>query len=431
MTLRYSTLALLTAAGLGVSAAASAQQTVLIDLGRDDNPTAGNYNNAAAAAANFDTVADFPTLANMVNTAGGNTGWGLDLVDAIPQTVTGLGIAGFNTAPAPNDSTFLNSAAADSLFLAPPIGNVATFQLSDLNPADTYSLSMYGFITAGREPMQFTVGGTSLQLDPQDNTFMTVDFSGVAAAGGTIDIDLEVIDDPGTTEFAQAQWGAMRVTNDNTGQQFLFDFGRDDNQSGSNYNNIAGPSGVSFAEVSDFPSLTDLIDSTGAASSVDFALTGVSDPISAGGGPIGTGIAGFNTAPSPNDSGFDDSAAADSLFVNRGAEAFFELTGLDPSKVYDLEFYGFITAGRPETLITIDGVTDGFLPTNNTGSDKAAFLGVAPDASGVIAFKVAADVPPGTEFRQAQLGAIKITEVPEPASAALLGLGVLAVLRRR
>lgn len=421
--------------GAAIAFASQSQAVeVLIDFGGANNPTVvGNYNNAAAPRAPFQSIADFPTLTGMIDAAGASTGFGLDLVAvANVPSVPRLGIGGFNAAPSPNNSGFLDSAAADTMFvLANGPGNTAMFELSDLKTdGTTYSLGMYGFIGGqDRTLTEWTVGGSSQTLDPQNNTSTRVDFSNIAPVGGVIDIGFtSTVLDGG---FAQAHWNAFEIVDDSTGQTLFVDFGRDDNQSGSNYNNVAAPGGVEFPTIDSWPTLLDMIDDSGAATSYDLDLVSVTNPTFGVGGPVGTGIAGFNAAPSPNNSGFEDAAAADSLFVFDTTDATFEVSGLKTDGTpYDLDFYGYITADRTLMEIEINGVVQ-TLDTQDNTDGLLRFAGLVPDSSGVISFTVGAGVD-GGGVRQAQLSAMRITEVPEPGAVtiALMVMGCMFAGRR-
>lgn len=425
-TLSFYPLTLLCAA-IAIAGQAQAVE-VLIDFGGANNPTVvGNYNNAAAARAPFQSIADFPTLTGMIDATGASTGFGLDLVAvADVPSVPRLGIGGFNTAPSPNNSGFLDSAAADTMFiLANGPGNTAAFELSDLKTdGTTYSLGMYGFIGGqDRTLTEWTVGGVSAQLDPQNNTSTRVDFSNVAPVGGVIDIGFTSTVLGGG--FAQAHWNAFEIVDDTTGQTLLVDFGRDDNLTGSNYNNVAAAGGSEFSTVDSWPTLLDMIDDSGVATSYDLDLVSVTNPTFGIGGPVGTGIAGFNAAPIPNDSGFEDAAAADSLFVFDTTDATFEVTGLKTDGTsYNLEFYGYITADRTLMEIEIDGVIQ-TLDTQDNTDGILQFASLTPDATGTISFTVGAGVN-GGGVRQAQLSAMRIVEVPEP-SAAIIAAMILGV----
>ena len=150
------------------------------------------------------------------------------------------------------------------------------------------------------------------------------------------------------------------------------DFGRNDNQTAENWNNVTGSGGIL-----DTPSVA-LIDDGGNPTGITLVTS------FAGGGSfagLGADFAGpypapFDTAPAQ--------ARADSLF-KRGASVTFTLTGLIPGEVYELVIYGARgnNGGLSQFTVTDDtGVlpVQSFLNYNNA-TETATFSGLVPDSN--------------------------------------------------
>lgn len=104
--------------------------------------------------------------------------------------------------------------------------------------------------------------------------------------------------------------------------------------------------------------------------------------------------------------------------------------GLDPLLKYDLEIYSLGTSPTADTL-AINGVATpwpaglGNRNARRLQTTGVIYSGLSADAANALSFSI-------THNNNPVLSAVRLTAVPEPSSAALLGLGALAlVLRRR
>ncbi len=430
----FSTLALV--AALGVPAIASAQtRTVLIDFGRgnstdgsvirlSDPNGAERWNDIfTPTGTTFQTFDQFPAAADLIDTSGSSTGFTFDLVSNngnVPPPTTSLGIGGFSTPPSPNTTPFPDSAVRDTLFLnanAAGADPTATFALTDLDPAKTYTLDFYGFIGSQlRRDNVWTVNGQSVTNNPNEASASVVSLAGLTPNGaGTLNIDWSLGPDVAGV-FDQGQWNTLRVLESGGGPEVLIDFGRDDELSDPNgaerWNDYNGPANaVPIPDPMDLPSdLVNMIASDGSSTGFDFSyVTTDGAPLPNG---IGAGIAGGEILD-PMSVPFPQTATRDSLFVNsegRDTEVTFELGGLNPSSTYDLEMFGSIPGFRNLTEFIINGVSKTLETSFNT-SETVEFTGLTPDGNGVIAITVGTiENEDESTFDQAQWSLLKIVE---------------------
>jgi len=138
------------------------------------------------------------------------------------------------------------------------------------------------------------------------------------------------------------------------------------------------------------------------------------------------------------DGTFWDDVATDRFFVNSGITGSIAISGLNDALRYNLQLVGsddnFGRAGSYKVNDSFGDVAgplggDGYDPRLNgyDNADVMTFSNVSP-SSGVITITVTQHEG-GTSA--GVLGAYTIEEVPEPSTAALLGLSGLALMRRR
>ena len=169
-------------------------------------------------------------------------------------------------------------------------------------------------------------------------------------------------------------------------------------------------------------SVTNLIDTTGVATTFDLSVDFSGNVRNGWGGNGINGTAGSN----PFDQSF---AVIDGIFSNTSAGLVtLTFSDLDASSVYNLSLIGGRASNGTDGPIAITTGTGagGTLLNNGTQLD----LSITSNASGVIAFTF---VDTNTDFNDSTtLNAMRISApVPEPSSTALLGLGGLALIMRR
>ncbi len=178
----------------------------------------------------------------------------------------------------------------------------------------------------------------------------------------------------------------------------------------------------------------DLIDSTGAATAIDFGFSSETGTDSYN-GPAGT-------STDPADTVYDGVALGD-LGVDEAVfdyyvNSTFQLQNLDMSKTYDLTFFGShkynndnitrYTAYTDDTFSTPIASVDLEVGVNDAHNQDTTvqLTGLAPDSLGIIYIGFT-----GANGGDGYLNAVRIDVIPAPSAAALLGLGAIAGLRRR
>ena len=114
-----------------------------------------------------------------------------------------------------------------------------------------------------------------------------------------------------------------------------------------------------------------------------------------------------------------------------GGSGTITFSGLDDSLVYDLTLgHAFnVNATNTDTTFTVDGTTITTYHDNVAGSSYGTLTGLSTDGAGNLTISAS----PAAGSAVAAISALTLTAntVPEPTSAALLGLGGLALITRR
>jgi len=186
--------------------------------------------------------------------------------------------------------------------------------------------------------------------------------------------------------------------------------------------------------------MSNLTDTTGSLTTWDFGT--VSGSFSENGGGGGGGLSSPSVGLLGNLANAD---ATDDYFytANTGTASVLRFSDLDDTKTYTLSFFGTRdTAGTRETVYSIlDGspLSSGIVQTSGTGAGSGGtgndntlvtFSNIATNGSGGIDFSF------GVESGSfGYLGAMSITQIPEPGTYALIGglyaLSFVALRRRR
>ncbi len=406
------------------AASAVAQRTFLVDFGRledaDMNPLvtdpngAERWNDAAKGPGNFQVIDGFPTLTGLIDTNGNASSYSLDLVGTVDFPLVEdirLGAGGFDDT-GNTGLPYVGTAAGDTFFLNGE--TTADFAITGLDNTKSYGLNFYGYVSDNRRVQNWVVTGTGTQtatLDPSFNTTTVASLTGLSPAGGSLGINWST--DPNTPGFQNGQWNVLEII-EAGGPTVQIDFGRDDQETPGNWNNISSVPNPAFGSVEDFPNVADLIDTSGAATGFGFELVNATSDEPKNGVGVGIGGAVIDPAQVLFNTGRPVTADQDTLILpaeGAGTVASFELAGLrTDGTTYDLTMFGSIGDFRTLTKFTVDGTEQTFDPSFNTGT-TVDFSEVAPDANGVITIEMSTEIPTGsTDFDAGHWNWLQVVE---------------------
>jgi hypothetical protein len=169
--------------------------------------------------------------------------------------------------------------------------------------------------------------------------------------------------------------------------------------------------------------IDDLLDTEGSATGIGIETSGWTD----------SGRGGYRGS-------YAEVAAEDYFFIGGGSSATVTLTVTNAAESYIIEIWSSRSGGPGPSDWTVNGSFGDATDTDNNihngddfdavvngynGADIMTFSGVTADGSNQIVISATARANYGL------LNAIRVTEVPEPATMSVLGLGGLVLLRRR
>lgn len=175
---------------------------------------------------------------------------------------------------------------------------------------------------------------------------------------------------------------------------------------------------------------TALVDVSGAASGISVAVDNTGNTgNSTGAGFGGTGVNG----PAGADPFDEPNAVIDGIYANYNANgtSLITFTGLAAFTQYDFVAIGGRNSGGGDGLITVNAGTSSFSTYDLLNSGALLSFSVTSTGSGQIQFNFSEKVTDTNGSTSATWNALSLSQVPEPSSALLGGLGMLCLLRRR
>ncbi|MDY0170255.1 MAG: PEP-CTERM sorting domain-containing protein [Thermoguttaceae bacterium] len=396
----------------------SDEQSVLIDLGRTNRPTPGNWNNITTDRGSGGTEGPGHVLLGAVDAGGVETSIKVNVLAPFQAyNSDGVGTA---------QSGYPYEARTDSFATGSSFPK-ATIQLEGLTPGDTYDVILFGSRADTGSPPEnpgetreakYTVGGVSKNLVNTANASNVVRFYDVVAnAQGHIQIDTEIA--AGSFSYLGVIEVIGRFASDPVGPSFLVDFGESASgyTTGGYWNNLATDRGSGGTLLT---GINGLINSLGDPTKVNLLIT--------------DDFYGRNNAGEvSDDAGFPTTAQRDSFAVASNNPAQIVLENLHPAAGYDLTFFGSRRAsdapsGNLVLDVTINGETLSLDGRGNT-EDVIMFKNILPDPTGTLTIDFA------TSGTYGYLGAMSVTMiVPEPGSFMMMAIalvGFLGLRRRR
>jgi len=211
----------------------------------------------------------------------------------------------------------------------------------------------------------------------------------------------------------------------------FFDFGDSSLMTVGNYNNVIHTN----ATLTPGPSIGNAIDTSGGFTGISLSESGFNTGDNQSGTTTPTGAASL----------FDSQATRDSLFGHtvvfngQGPLLMGTLTisGLNPSAIYDFVFFASRTGvtDNREALYTVIGANtlSSVLDAANNTANVATILGISPTGAGGITVQVSPGPNNNNSSGFFYLGAMEMTQVPEPSTTvlSLVGGTVLLLASRR
>lgn len=357
--------------GLGATVTASEHddaRRIFVDFGSPDFPMLGNWNNVTSSTA---------VLSDLVDAQGNPTGIGLSMQSGFSAVPTTSGVKLGYRALARMDGFSVG-------------GSAASFRLTGLDPAKTYTLGFFGMSEEAGVETVYSTDAARYVVAPQVVGLITGVNRGQASELA------DVVPDPATSAIdvsVATKWhdlhcafSVLEVLWQEGGVQrsVRYDLGAANQTTAGNWNNL-----TSYVQGA---SVANSIDSQGVATALRLEITEAFQGIC----PYpGIGEGALYPTNAENDGFYLYGYKLDDPYNYDAETAAFRVSGLDPAKTYTLRFFGStnqdlgainFTVNRPSLTVGTKSVVQ----DNSEAMDTLVSLDkIQPDASGNIPVGVA------------------------------------------